>query len=133
MDFYPSNIMWRQASDGTIDLKVIDWDAAHLIDEPFGDTVRERLANTHRLKLCPPDASLRALPNVDSVLLDVLKANQADFRLQSDRKDELDSTFRELCLKYQTRPPTPPTLVAKEPPPASDLAVNAISDSLRGL
>ena len=130
MDFYPSNFMWRQASDGTIDIKVIDWDAAHLVNEPFGDTVRDRLTNSGRLKLCPPEASLRALPIVDIVLLDVLKANQTDSRLQSDQKAILDEAFRDLCSTFRIRPRTPPTSVAKDPSAASDLAVDGIGDAL---
>lgn len=99
MDFYPSNIMWRQRSDGAFDLKIIDWDAAHLFDEPYSEAVRDRLEDSKRLALSQEGRD-RAHPVVDSVLFDILMAYQTDVRLQSAQKLELDKTFRELCLTY---------------------------------
>jgi len=132
MDFYPSNFMWRQASDGAIDLKVIDWDAAHLVNEPFGFTVRDRLIKSGRLKLCSPEAVNCALPVVDIVLLDVLKAYQADSRLHSYQKAELDEAFRDLCQSYLLQP-APRSSVANSPSAASDLAVDGIGNALNML
>jgi hypothetical protein len=130
MDFYPSNFMWRQASDGTIDLKVIDWDAAHLVNEPFAEFVRNRLVTTGRLKLCPHEAGLCALPVVDIVLLDVLKTYQTDSRLLSDQKADLDDAFRILCKSFLLRRQMLPDAVAEGPSAAIDLKVDGIGNAL---
>ncbi len=47
LDLYVSNIM-HQVQNGTIEIKIIDWDAAHLIGEPPGsDRVKAALRGHH--------------------------------------------------------------------------------------
>ena len=43
MDFYPSNLMWKREEGNIINLKVIDWDAAHFQSEQLTDHVRNRI------------------------------------------------------------------------------------------
>lgn len=41
VDLYPSNIMWRKSSNGLLDLRIIDWDSAHCLDEgDFSESVK---------------------------------------------------------------------------------------------
>ena len=43
MDLYPSNLMWKREEGNIVDLKVIDWDAAHFQGEQLTDYVRNRI------------------------------------------------------------------------------------------
>ena len=43
MDLYPSNIMWRLTDGGELDIKLIDWDAAHFVGEKFRSPMLTRL------------------------------------------------------------------------------------------
>jgi hypothetical protein len=47
LDFYPSNVMWL-CKDGVYDVKIIDWDACHLIGERIRDETRSRLEDKGR-------------------------------------------------------------------------------------
>lgn len=99
MDFYPSNIMWKQNTDGTLDIKVIDWDAVHQMGEIMERSTRERLSRTNRYKLS--GSPLTANSNLDLVLLDILEANHENHLLHSCDKLTLDTTFKSLCEKFK--------------------------------
>ena len=43
MDLYPSNLMWKREEGNIVDLKVIDWDAAHFQGEQLTNHVRNRI------------------------------------------------------------------------------------------
>jgi hypothetical protein len=45
-DLYFSNVMWMLDNDGTVQIKIVDWDAAHCLDErKFVDKVFVRLVD----------------------------------------------------------------------------------------
>ena len=96
VDLYSSNIMWRCAS-GEVEIKIIDWDAAHCLDEGefvagmkpvLDDYIGEGLVQFG------VDHDLLYL----SVLsLDFNESNKELWeKLASDKKSEVDSAFREL-------------------------------------
>jgi hypothetical protein len=100
MDFYPSNLMWKLSdADGSIDLQVIDWDAAHRVNEPLSEPVRQRLASTWRAQVLGGPI-LEARPELDTVLLRVLQDSESDVGLQSAIKTELDESFQQACQRY---------------------------------
>jgi hypothetical protein len=53
MDLYLSNVMWRIGEDSIVEIKVIDWDAAHFVDEDLQREVRMRLEDglNHRMNI----------------------------------------------------------------------------------
>jgi serine/threonine protein kinase len=51
LDLYLSNIMWKELESGEIELKIIDWDAAHFITESLFDAARNRISGRYRAKL----------------------------------------------------------------------------------
>lgn len=98
MDFYPSNLMWKVNGNGTLDVKVIDWDAAHELNEALQSYTLERLSETNRYKLCNNPHT--AISNLDLVFLDILEYNQENLLLCSREKSTLDKTFKSLCESF---------------------------------
>ena len=70
LDFYPSNIMWMPCADGSFDVKIIDWDACHLVGEELLEETKNRLHQRNRL---PSD--LRANTSLDLDYLSILQDN----------------------------------------------------------
>ena len=118
MDLYPSNIMFRVIENPTgvpsaaIDIKIIDWDAAHCINDRFYEPVRTILSNNDeyrkRLLTCDsvmeagvPDKAVKAW---DNSLMRVLQwaVYKADWlqRLSVRNKEELDGAFRDCCFAF---------------------------------
>lgn len=93
MDFYPSNIMWKSAGDGSVLVKVIDWDAAHAVDEPFLPKVKHRL---EELRLMPHLHT--ALPDWDELHFALMLEHAAT--LVTDDKVGLDIAFKLKCQEY---------------------------------
>ena len=121
LDFYLSNFMWKtemsslrnnsesdnckQDSDENkiIVLKIVDWDSARFCHESLDDVTMGRLhASQTRLPLADTVTSSVAnlLQRLDISLIDVLAKYIDDEELQSDKKDVLDSRFRELQKLY---------------------------------
>ena len=118
MDLYPSNIMFRVIENPTcvplaaIDIKIIDWDAAHCINDRFYEPVRTILSNNDeyrkRLLTCDsvmeagvPDKAVKAW---DNSLMRVLQwaVYKADWlqRLSIRNKEKLDGAFRGCCFAF---------------------------------
>jgi hypothetical protein len=70
LDFYPSNIMWKPCANGSFDVKIIDWDACHLVGEELLEETKNRLQQRNRL---PSD--LRANKSLDLHYLKVFEDN----------------------------------------------------------
>eukprot|EP01031_Cornospumella_fuschlensis_P030751 gene30751-37155_t len=112
LDLYLSNVMWR-AGDLGLQIKVIDWDAAHFVDEPLYESAHERLSKAHpRKALCDismvKDGVVSTAINVESEkikhldlsLLKVFECYLDDKRLQCSDKAGLDSNCKELQIEY---------------------------------
>jgi hypothetical protein len=96
MDFYPSNIMWKKSA-GAMLVKIVDWDAVHIIDEPLSRNVRERLT-VARKSLCEAagGSTTTACIQWDTSLLDLIAKRHGEKSLQTDDKAMLDRAFRVL-------------------------------------
>mmetsp|Transcript_27390 Transcript_27390/g.46284 ORF Transcript_27390/g.46284 Transcript_27390/m.46284 type:complete len:452 (-) Transcript_27390:201-1556(-) len=98
LDFYPSNIMWKQtdANANEIHVMIIDWDSGHFIHENLSSCVNDRLSrNRKRLMSEYATAAGRdsSLFDYDLSLFKLLKENINDASLQSSQKMELDAAF----------------------------------------
>ena len=51
LDLYLSNIMWKELESGEIELKIIDWDAAHFITESLFADAQIRIGGRFRAQL----------------------------------------------------------------------------------
>jgi len=116
MDLYPSNIMFRVIENPTgvpsaaIDIKIIDWDAAHCIDDRFYDTVWTRLSGNDKYRTRLLTAAMEAAaPAIavkawDRSLMIVLQwaVDKASWlkRLSVRNKEELDGAFRDCCFAF---------------------------------
>lgn len=90
LDLYPSNIMWRISSDSqSVEIKIVDWDAAHTIGEPFTPLVVSRLQTNNRVQ----GSSNLASVEYDQCLFRLLHEYQSDISLQSPDKRTLDASF----------------------------------------
>jgi hypothetical protein len=95
MDFYPSNIMWREVGDGVV-VKIIDWDAVHDVNEELvGVVVNKfnRVGQEFRRSLFSMFGGRNfviAETAWDSSLFEVLERNIDDPRLQKTDKAVLD-------------------------------------------
>lgn len=97
LDFYPSNIMWKaEDSDIGIHVVIIDWDAAHFVDEVMCDCVQERLSATRKALVKGLDNKKGTHADYDISLLKVLTDNADNPMLQCDQKEGLDKAFRDL-------------------------------------
>jgi hypothetical protein len=100
MDFYLSNVMWRVAADGTVDVRVIDWDVARLEGETLPKAILDRLKRSPRYRLHRRDEAVCAY---DTFFIDAIRHALEDGSWRSlDARDkgELDGAFRDLCEAY---------------------------------
>ena len=99
VDLYASNIMWKEERDGSVCVKIIDWDTAHsLLEGAFATRVAEKLK----------EGPCRTVPEAFGVDYDMhyLKIYQQDVednaelwvRLSSGNKQIIDSAFFELII-----------------------------------
>ena len=113
-DLYPSNIMWRHEEDGTISIKLIDWDASHRIEEgqfcPRAETrLRERFGGNPCFSV---DHDLRYLQVLkreykpdEEDLWRGLSAGQSDDLSSVQQKDIIDPAYFKLfalCHEEET-------------------------------
>ena len=97
VDLYLSNVMWLHNEDsGVIEIKIIDWDAAHCLDEgKFVDNVQYSLINylgsNHVHFGAEHDLLYLAVLSLEKE-----KYSDAWQRLASNQKDVIDAAFREL-------------------------------------
>jgi hypothetical protein len=108
LDLYLSNIMWKELESGEIELKIIDWDAAHFITESLFAAARLRIDGRHRAQLhevamkndCVDHFDHKvAMEYYDISLIRALEA-YADYEaLKTRTKEELDMA----CIEIQSR------------------------------
>ena len=101
LDFYPSNIMWKEVEDSNeVHVMIIDWDSAHFVHEPLHRRVSDRLSLSDRAALADAFANAatrtRSLFDYDLSLLQVLENNLDDTSLQVSLKTDLDKAFTSL-------------------------------------
>jgi hypothetical protein len=96
VDLYFSNIMWRCDANGTVLVKVIDWDSVHANGECLADTTRNRISKERLTLLGLDKAPMYAEPRLDLVFLEVLAKHCDAVELQVDNKQALDKAFRHL-------------------------------------
>lgn len=97
MDFYPSNIMWRfDEGEDRMDVKLIDWDAAHRWGSDLTTVVRSRTDTMDRTFLIPESERSKATLEWDLCLLNMLLDNINDASLCVATKFELDQAFKRL-------------------------------------
>lgn len=109
MDLYLSNIMWKKNDDddGSFNVRIIDFDAAHRIGEKLTDTAWNALNYGN-----VPDFCLlgnKATKEHDTLYIDMIKTNIDDMQLQDnvdpnenecDVKERLDSRCSELMADH---------------------------------
>ena len=104
MDFYPSNIMWREVGDDVV-VKIIDWDAVHDVNEDLVGVVINkinRVGQEFRRSLFSMYGGrnlLIAETAWDSSLFEVLARSIDDTRLQKTDKAVLDKAFNLICVE----------------------------------
>lgn len=104
MDLYPSNIMWKAGDGPQVHIKIIDWDAAHLLHEQFSAAVQQRLEKFAPARLKGFSHAGVASREFDSFYLDVLEFAVDDEgrrqALVTDQKLDLDQNFPKLCAEF---------------------------------
>eukprot|EP00039_Didymoeca_costata_P016417 m.294980 g.294980 ORF g.294980 m.294980 type:complete len:154 (+) comp16392_c0_seq4:5-466(+) len=98
MDFYPSNIMWAAKDDGSFDIKIIDWDAAHRESENFSELTQNRITKFDRYHGSLPG---KASKEHDLFFLQILQFYQTNEALWSTDKETLDTAFTTACKLFQ--------------------------------
>lgn len=78
MDLHPYNFMWKNKEGNEIDLKVIDWDAAHFQDEQLTDHVRNHIEKSS--KFLPHSNHNHANRVYDVYFFNVISESQDDIR-----------------------------------------------------
>ena len=108
LDLYLSNIMWKELGSDEIELKIIDWDAAHFITESLFADVQIRIDGRYRAELhevaMKHDGVDRfdhkiSMEYDDISLIRALETFADDPALTARTKDELDRA----CIKIQSQ------------------------------
>ena len=99
-DAYLSNILYRVV-DGSVEIKIIDWDTSHLIRE--GDWMpayRERVESNGRVKPFKVDVDDEYVDIITSV---VGTPSAAELKLESgpDLTKDLNAAFRTLVARHR--------------------------------
>jgi hypothetical protein len=98
LDLYLSNVMWRQnAANTTIEVKIVDWDTCHRVDEPISDTAVSILQNGSRSHLVGDDC--KTSKALDLWFCDILERNSHHQTLKTTDKEQLDAGFFVLCAE----------------------------------
>jgi hypothetical protein len=95
VDLYVSNWMWK-LEDGKILIKLIDFDAAHAMNETLTKHTRHRLTNVYGTG-CILGKAVTATAELDNVYLQVLEDNINNKNLQNQDKKTLDVQFKVMC------------------------------------
>jgi len=99
LDWYPSNFMWIYNEESQrIQVKIIDFDSAHLIADGLSIMTMGRMASLpDRLLLTGIELNGRAdLRNFDVSLMKLLLKNAGDEGLYTSNKTDLDKCFNRI-------------------------------------
>jgi hypothetical protein len=103
LDLYLSNIIWRELNED-VEIKIIDWDSAQLIETGLSDIVLKRLTSDrnalYKISFTEGQAFDYTYEHYDISLLKVLLFFQDEPDLQAKTKAELDLAFRHAQKKY---------------------------------
>jgi len=111
LDLYPSNVMWKEDEGGSVDVKIVDWDAAHFLNEALTPKALQRM-NSSELYECRVLAGLfedggatatMAIKEFDSCFVDLLSRVAADEQLHTTEKKALDVAFKAACVREARR------------------------------
>eukprot|EP00050_Salpingoeca_kvevrii_P005052 m.268436 g.268436 ORF g.268436 m.268436 type:complete len:154 (+) comp11077_c2_seq5:1178-1639(+) len=99
LDLYPSNIMWRKLDDGSVAIKIIDWDSVCFKDEPILESTQDCLRDKARYDLLV-DCGFKAPESTastfwDHLVLGVLLNVVDRASLATTDKSELDQAFND--------------------------------------
>lgn len=114
LDLYLSNIMWKELEDGDIELKIIDWDAAHFIADNLFPIAHDRISGSggggnHRHQLHLVAMKVDAVDHTDHStsmryydisLIRALEAYADNDALASRTKGALDGACIEIQKLY---------------------------------
>jgi serine/threonine protein kinase len=101
LDWYLSNFMWKiDSSTGKLEVKIIDFDSAHIIGDTLTEETNMRLRGT-RFQLAEVEPGGAAdLRNYDISLMNLLRRNVDNIELCSNEKSILDGCFKSLQVSY---------------------------------
>ena len=108
LDLYLSNIMWKELESGKIELKIIDWDAAHFITESLFADAQIRIGGRFRAQL--HEVAMKddrvdyfdhkvSMQYYDISLIRALETFADDPALTTRTKEHLDMA----CIEIQSR------------------------------
>jgi hypothetical protein len=134
LDLYPSNIMWRCVL-GKFQVKIVDWDTIHFVNEPLGEGIisRLKLPNSNpRLMLMNVLQPSTAILGFDDVMIQTLDFHRHSPALKTSIKHDLDAAFWNL-MKAQADQINLESTIQLEPcaEASSDVALAGTNKNLK--
>jgi hypothetical protein len=100
VDLYASNIMWAQDSDGSVRIKIVDWDVSHCLEEgDFFPKIRDLISSRAYAgnSLVPLFGKAHDLNYVSVYEMPVEDRHYSEWKaLASGEKNLIDPAFRSL-------------------------------------
>ena len=101
LDWYLSNFMWKiDSSTGKLEVKIIDFDSAHIIGDSLTEETNMRLRGTRTQLAQLEQGGAADLRNYDISLMNLLRRNVDNIKLCSNEKSILDGCFKSLQVSY---------------------------------
>jgi serine/threonine protein kinase len=101
LDWYLSNFMWKiDSSTGKLEVKIIDFDSAHIIGDSLTEETNMRLRGTRTQLAQLEQGGAADLRNYDISLMNLLRRNVDNIELCSNEKSLLDGCFKSLQGSY---------------------------------
>jgi serine/threonine protein kinase len=100
-DMYPSNVMWRD-KDGTISIKVIDWDSAFFESTGVPTQVAMAWEKTFKLKYTDSKFGRKQTCDYDHFMVEVLEWTLREDRKQWGKLSDADNNSSDLNKEFQT-------------------------------
>lgn len=102
-DMYISNVMYKVSECGAVDIKIVDWDAAHCIDEgDFSEKAKARLSDFFEDPEAVSFSKRHDESFVEALAQDITMVVDEEIwnDLASDDKKKMDSAFKALLFSY---------------------------------
>eukprot|EP01040_Poterioochromonas_malhamensis_P014756 gene14756-16385_t len=102
VDFYSSNIMWKSHENEKIEIKIVDWDVSHCIDElHFSPKIEKILAQRIYAGKRVPFGRDHDLLYLAVYEMDLTEENQQHWNdLASGEKQRIDAAFQALMTEF---------------------------------
>lgn len=102
VDFYASNIMWKSHENEKIEIKIVDWDVSHCIDElHFSPKIEKILAQRIYAGKRVPFGRDHDLLYLAVYEMDLTEENQQHWNdLASGEKQRIDTAFQALMTEF---------------------------------